>query len=73
MRRSQKYCGIYKFEKNRKLLLIPIMECIWDIHKELEASIPSSSKDSVDFRKHGFDGSMIFFRRTFGPGNMNRN
>lgn len=43
------------------------------MQKELDTNILSSRKESVDFRKHGFDGSMIFFFSFLEPGDLNRN
>lgn len=39
-------------------------------YAERGTSICSSSKESVDFRKHRFDGFMIFFRNVFELGNI---
>lgn len=36
------------------------------MQKELDTSIPCSRKESVDFRKLGFNGSMIFVSGVWG-------
>lgn len=59
--------------KEWKILVTAIMECIRVTQKELDTSISQQQQGWVGIRKHGFDGSMIFFTSTLGPGNINRN